>query len=238
MHRLLSLLLASLMLVAAEVPAAQANEYIILSGGPARKYFETRKRNPHDRYWGNFVDTAVQRMAALKGKLGKDDTIGWLVYRPAYIERGHEDGQDYIKMIKSMVAALDAQTEFDIKLLWFESTSQLVNYLNKGNNRPENKIIGFEFYGHSNKACFMFDYSSDVDGGSVAFLHQNQLSAIDRDAFAPDAFAQSFGCHSGESYSRAWRARFGFPMIGAIGKTDYSAGGIPFPSSAGGKWVK
>jgi len=239
MKRTLSFLLAALMLTGTLATAsAVAAEYVILSGGPARRYFEERKRAVHDRYWANFVDTAIQRMGKLKGQLGQGDQVTWLVYRPAYIERGREDGKDYISAIKSMVAALNAQTQFDIKLLWFDSTPQLVNYLNHGNQRGQNKIIGFEYYGHSNKACFMFDYSSDVDGASVAYLHQNQLSSIKRDAFSPNAFAQSFGCHSGESYSRAWRNYFGFPMVGAIGKTDYSAGGVPVPSSAGGKWVK
>ncbi len=240
MKRPLLLILAALATLGAWTPntSEAGDSYIILSGGPARRYYEERKAKPHDRYWANFIDTAVQRIGKLKSKLGPEDEVTWLVYRPAYIERGDEDGKNYIKMIKSMASAINAQTPFNVKLMWFDRTPQLVNYLNRGNNRAENKIVGFEFYGHSNKACFMFDYSSDVDGGSVAYLHQNQLSSIERAAFHPNAFAQSFGCHSGESYSRAWRNRFGFPMIGAIGKTDYSAGGIPVPSSKGGKWVQ
>jgi hypothetical protein len=57
---------------------------------------------------------------------------------------------------------------------------------------------------------------------SVVFLHQNDLRLVKNKSFTVDAFCQSWGCHSGESFSRRWREAFGIPLIGAIGKTDYS----------------
>jgi hypothetical protein len=231
-HWMLRTGLAALLAVAIfPFPEAKAGEYLIVSGGPALKFNEDDKPAPHDRYWANFIDSAITRIAQIKADQ-PGSLIAWLVYRPAYVERGREMNQDLVREVETRAAALG------VKLLWFDRTRQLVNYINRGQDRRQAPIIGFDFFGHSNKACFMFDYSSDVDGGSVSFLHQNQLTAIEKTAFAPNAAARSWGCHSGESYSEAWKKHFGFPMMGAIGKTDYSAGGLPVPSSEGGHWVQ
>lgn len=230
---LASLLTAFALLFATAAAQAQtARELVIVSGGPALRFNEQDKANSHDRYWANFIDSAITRIAQLKAEAGPGDRITWLVYRPAYQTRGLEMEKDLVGKVEEMAAASGAT------LLWFDRTRQLVNYLNRGQDRKLMPVGTFDFFGHSNKACFMFDYSNDVDGGSVAFLHQNQLKAIDKNIFAPGATARSWGCHSGESYSQAWRSRFGIPMVGAVGKTDYSAGGLPIPSSEGGHWVR
>ena len=59
-----------------------------------------------------------------------------------------------------------------------------------------------------------------------------------------NAFVKSWGCHTGESMSEKWKNATGTPMIGAIGRTDYSSrdealnGIIPVLSSADGRWVQ
>lgn len=223
-----------LLFSAAALPAAAqtTSEFIIVSGGPALRFNEKDKANSHDRYWANFIDSAIARIAQLKAKLAPGEKITWLIYRPAYETRGQEMDKNLVAQVENMAG------QVGVDLMWFNRTRQLVNYLNRGADRKQVPLSGFDFFGHSNKACFMFDYSSDVDGGSVAFLHQNQLKAIDAGIFVTGAEARSWGCHSGESYSSAWRKRFGIPMVGAVGKTDYSAGGLPVPSSEGGHWVR
>ena len=94
----------------------------------------------------------------------------------------------------------------------------------------------------SNKCCFMFDYSNEIDSGSKVWLHETELGQINRADFAPRAFIKSWGCHTGESMSALWRRATGQRMIGAIGSTDYSGSDVPgwHPTlgSSTGRWVQ
>jgi len=83
----------------------------------------------------------------------------------------------------------------------------------------------------------MFDYSNAVYGCSSAWLHEKDLSQIHRGIFTRDCFCKSWGCHTGESMSRAWRRATGVAMIGADGKTDYSDP-MAVVLSPGGRWTK
>jgi hypothetical protein len=128
--------------------------------------------------------------------------------------------------------------KYGIRLVWFSSTDELINYVNNGQNRNAIKVSGFEYFGHSNKYCFVFDYSNHILGASKSFLHQSDLKRLDRKAFAKGAYCKSWGCHSGEAFSQEFRRVTGLKMIGAIGKTDYSEswkGTLPFVSN-GGRW--
>ncbi|MDR2462921.1 MAG: hypothetical protein LBD30_03975 [Verrucomicrobiales bacterium] len=210
--------------------AARADEHVIVSGGCALTYFEKHKPKPHDKYWGNFIDAAAARIAQIQPAPG--DQITWLVYRPAYAARGREENANLLAAIRLKA------TQTRARLFWFDSQPELLNHLNKGADRDRVKIARFEYFGHSNMLCLMFDYSNGLDGAAFAsgILHQNDLGKINRAIFAKTARAQSWGCHSGESYSAEWKKRTGIPMVGAIGKTDYSRGGLPFLSSPNGKW--
>jgi hypothetical protein len=228
----LLLIFAVLGTVSAPLKAQETGEAIILSGGPAIRFFEKNKRSSHDKYWGNFVDSAVLRFQQIRPALPPDTAFTWIVYRPGYADRGKEMGTDLLAPIVASANRVQA------RLLWFDRTEQLINYLNAGKNRKTTPIVHFDYFGHSNKACFLFDYSNEIDGMSTVFLHQRQLSEIKSGVFASRATTKSWGCHSGESYSEAWKKRFGIPMEGAIGKTDYSRGGLPFLSSEKGAWVQ
>jgi hypothetical protein len=114
--------------------------------------------------------------------------------------------------------------KYGVNLVWFDQGQEVIDYLNQGKPRDRVKIANFEFYGHSNRACFMFDYSNEIDSGSKSWLHENELSRIHRGLFTRDAFIKSWGCHSGESMTKKWRRATGKKMIGAIGKTDYANG--------------
>lgn len=233
----LSLLAAAAVLSALPVSAAldPNDEYIIVSGGPALLYWENyrREEHRHDQWWGNFVRTARIRVQQLQKATNNAINITWLVYRPGYETRAAEDGEPLISHIESV------RDKYNIKLVWFSTTDQLIGYLNSGQNRRQTKISGFEYFGHSNKYCFVFDYSNHILGASRCFLHQADLPKIDRKIFARGAYCKSWGCHTGEAFSDAWRRATGVKMIGAIGKTDYSETyklTLPFVSP-GGRWT-
>ncbi len=231
-------LLLLALLVASLTTARAQDEYIIISGGPSLMLWEQNKPAPHDRFWGIFIRAARTRIQILRKEKGPDFPITWLVYRPGYETRSRQEGRNLLPLIDSVRQA------YDVKLVYFRTTAELINYLNAGQPRHKVKIAGLEFYGHSNRACFMFDYSNHIDSASKVWLHESELSKIRRGLFARNAFVKSWGCHTGESFSQKWRAATGVPMIGAIGKTDYSNrvpelnGIIPLLSSPGGRWTK
>ncbi len=207
-------------------------EYIVVSGGPSLIRWEKYKQVPHDRWWGNFIRTARVRIQALREQRGTEYPIGWLVYRPGYVARSAQDQRDLLALVESV------RDKYQLRLIYFDTTPQLLNYINRAPHRRSLRITGFEYFGHSNKACFMFDYSSLIDSASKAWLHEGELNRINADAFHRRAFIKSWGCHTGESMSKHWRTAVGIPMIGAIGKTDYSPGYIPVLSTPGGRWTR
>lgn len=234
---IISLLTFCAVWVAPENARAALNpndEYIIISGGPALQYWEgyRRETHRHDRWWGNFIRTARFRIEQLQKASNNTVKITWLVYRPGYEARATEDGQPLIANIESV------RDKYGIKLVWFSNADEVINYVNSGQNRSAVRVSGFEYFGHSNKYCFVFDYSNHILGASRAFLHQGELKRLNRKAFARGAYCKSWGCHSGEAFSQEFRRVTGVKMIGAIGKTDYSEtwkGNLPFVSD-GGRW--
>ncbi len=231
--RLTILLLPILCLfaVAAPVTAAVTPEYVILVGGPSLMQWEKYKAQPHDHWWANFVRAGRIRTEQLREKFGPDAKITWLVYKQGYLDRAAQEKQDLIGHIDSV------RDKFNLNLVYFRGGDEVVNYLNKGQPRDQVKIAFLEFFGHSNKACFMFDYSSNVDSASKSFLHQSQLSSINRNAFTREAQIRSWGCHTGEMMSKKWREAVGNRMWGAVGKTQYMTHELPFISTPGGKWA-
>jgi len=229
-----ALLLLTLCFFGAILPlrAAVTPEYIILVGGPSLMQWEKYKGpNAHDHWWANFVRAGRIRTEQLRTKFGPEAKITWLVYKQGYVDRGVQEKKDLIAFINSVRDA------FDLNLVYFRDGKEVINYLNNGQPRDQVKIAFFEFFGHSNKACFMFDYSSAVDSASKSFLHQSQFVQIKRSSFAKDAQVRSWGCHTGEMMSKKWRETVGNRMWGAIGKTQYMTHELPILSSPNGKWV-
>src|ERR1041385_702653 len=138
----------------ADVPSG---EYILVVGGPSLHEWEKYKAEPHDHWWANFVHSARVRTEQLRAELGPDAMITWLVYGPGYRTRARQENQDLIGNINSV------RDKYHLHLVYFDNGSQVVNYLNGGQPRDQLKISGFEYFGHSNKACFMFDYSNVID---------------------------------------------------------------------------
>ena len=220
----------------AEAKLDPSDEYILLVGGPSLLEWENyrREEHRHDRWWGNFVRAARIRVQQLQKATNEEINVTLLVYRPGYETRAREDGDPLISHIESV------RDKYKVRLVWFSTTSEMINYVNRGQNRSQMKVSGFEYFGHSNKYCFVFDYSNEILGASKVFLHQSQLSQFERKVFARGAYCKSWGCHSGESMSSAFRKATGRKMIGAVGKTDYSEvwkQTLPFVSP-GGRWTR
>ncbi len=211
------------------------DEYIILSGGPALIKWEKlrREEHQHDKWWGNFIRTARIRVQQLQKASQNQVQITWLVYRRGYAGRADEDGAPLIANIESV------RDKFGINLVWYDTKAEVINYINQGKNRNATKISGFEYFGHSNKFCFLLDYGNHTLGASRCFLHQSDLARINKNAFARKAYCKSWGCHSGESFCQAWKRATGKKMIGAVGKTDYSVlQYMKLPVvSPGGRWA-
>src|SRR5256885_58703 len=135
------------------IPAAAPNvpqgEWIIIVGGVSMHQWEQYKAQPHDHWWANFVHSARVRTEQLRAQLGPDAMITWLVYKPGYIDRGRQENQDLIANINSV------RDKFNLKLIYFDRGGDVISYLNNGQRRDQLKISGFEYFGHSNKACFL-----------------------------------------------------------------------------------
>ncbi len=227
----LSLLLLSFSGVADLAQASAKQHHVILCGGPAlRKWENLRvKRDQHDRWWANFIRASTLRMVEIRRAYGKDANITWIVYRAGYAKRGQEDAEPYTRWITELAARRK------VSLVWVSDGTSAINAINR---HPSNSVVNFDFFGHSNKHCFLLDYSADIMGASKAWIHENDLSRIRRGIFARKSQCQSWGCHTGESMSVFWKRATGQTMIGAKGKTNYELVGQGEMPSVSGSWVR
>jgi hypothetical protein len=190
-------------------------EHVIVAGGPALRQWENLRVKPdqHDRWWANFIRASTLRMDELRKFHGPDTKLVWLVYQPGYQTRGREDGKPYITWITEQASKRRAT------LVWFNSSGSFIKSLNA---RPRGSVLTFDFFGHSNRYAFMFDYGNDIMAASTAWLHERDLPRIKASIFARNAHCKSWGCHTGESMSAAWKRAIGIPLEGAKGPTDYT----------------
>src|SRR3954466_578302 len=229
MKRLLLVCCLSMIAVGLRAAPPAGGEYVILVGGPSMYQWEQYKAYPHDHWWANFVRAARLRTEQLRNQLGPDAKITWLIYKQGYLDRmAQEKPQDLIALINTI------RDKFDLNLVWFNHGEEVINYLN---NRSQMKIGGFEYFGHSNKACFMFDYSSNIDSACKSWVPENDSYKLKQGIFAKNAYVRSWGCHTGESMSKKFYAATGVHMVGAIGKTQFMMEELPILTSPGGKWV-
>lgn len=229
------ILLLSVFVLAATASAADpvspaGKEYIVASGGPSLMLWEKWKAQPHDLWWQNFIRAAEIRIMELKSQGVPANQITWFVYRPGYETRAKQEGLDLIGNINSRGAALG------VKLKFFRKADEFTGYLNAGRPRQEIKIANLEYFGHSNKACWMFDYSNLVDSASKIWIHENEFNRLAPGIFARDAYVKSWGCHTGESMSQKFRKTAGLKMWGAVGRTQYNTHELPSLAQPSGKW--
>jgi len=206
-------------------------EYVFVVGGPSMHQWEQYKAQPHDHWWANFVHAARLRTEQFREQLPPEVKVTWLVYKQGYLDRAQQEHQDLIALINSV------GEKYNVPIIYFNKGQEIIDYLNNGQPRNKLKVAGFEYFGHSNKACFMFDYSNVLDSASKSWLHENELVKIDRRVFAHRAFIKSWGCHTGESMSKKWYAATGTHMVGAIGKTQYMMEELPVLVSQTDRWT-
>ena len=225
----MKLLLALLLILPLSLSAAQ--EHVILVGGPALRSWEKQRvpKDQHDRWWANFVHASSMRTDELRKTYGPGAKVIWMVHKNSYAKRGREDGKPYLKWIGEQARKRGVQ------LMWVDGNKSIIRALNA---RPRRSVLTFDFFGHSNKHCLLLDYSSDIIGASSAWLHEKDLARIHRTIFKSNAYCKSWGCHSGESMNSYWRAAFGVKLIGAKGKTDYSALSNGRMPTVNGSWVQ
>ena len=224
-------LLRSLTVAMLLLPAWSRADHVVVTGGPSLRKWENLRVQPdqHDRWWANFVRASTLRMAEIRQAYGPDAPLVWMVYQPGYQTRGSEDGKPYTKWIAEVAAERHAT------LIWFNNSERFLQALN---SRPTGSIQTFDFFGHSNRFAFMFDYGNEIMAISTSWLHERDLPRIKSSVFARNAFCKSWGCHTGESMSAVWKRATGVPLEGAKGPTDYtviSYGRLP---EVHGSWTR
>jgi len=202
-------------------PVAPNQEYVLLSGGPSLMLWEKWKNPPHDLWWLNFIRAAEIRIQELESQGVPASQITWFVYQPSYERRASQEN----KNLTSEIAALGHT--LGVKLKFFRRSQEVIGYLNSGKPREQIKIADLEYFGHSNKACWMFDYSNQVDSASKVWIHEDDFSQIAPGIFARKAFVKSWGCHTGESMSQKFRHATRVKMWGATGRTQYMTHELP-----------
>ncbi|MEJ6572428.1 MAG: hypothetical protein QNL01_02745 [Akkermansiaceae bacterium] len=212
-------------------PSVSSQRHIILCGGPALRKWENLRvqRDQHDRWWANFIRASTLRMVEIRRAFGKEANITWLVYRAGYAARGREDSKPYTTWITELAA------KRKVTLIWVNDGTGAINAINR---HPSNSVVSFDFFGHSNKHCFLLDYSGAIMGASKAWIHEDDLSRIRRGVFSRNAQCQSWGCHTGESMSKFWKRATGHSMVGAKGKTNFEAVGQGRMPTVSGSWVR
>ncbi len=215
-------------LLLACAPLAHAVD-VVVSGGVALKSWE-HLRGPaaHDNWWANFIRAATVHMDIQRAKRSDTDFV-WIVYRPAYISRGKEDGKEYLSMIREQA------TKRNAKLVFVDTAAQTYKAINDaGRSKP---ITSFYYFGHSNAHAFMLDYSNEIIGASKHILHEDELATkLNPKAFAPNAICYSFGCYTGMSMSQKWTKIIGIPLWGNTESTRYQPVGWGCMPTGNGQW--
>ncbi|MEJ6717570.1 MAG: hypothetical protein QNK82_03685 [Akkermansiaceae bacterium] len=206
-----------------------AKEHVILCGGPAsRKWENLRVENyRHDRWWANFIRASTMRMDEILRSYGPSAKITWIVYKNGYLIRSRDDSKPYTTWIAEQAA------KRNVKLVWINTGPKAISAIN-----AHSDIITFDFFGHSNRHCFMLDYGSEVMAVSQCWIHERDLGKIRRRSFSKNALCQSWGCYTSQSMSAVWKRNLGITLIGAEGKTDYSALSFGKMPTVPGRWVR
>lgn len=206
-------------------------EHVIMAGGPSLRRWEDLRvpDDQHDRWWANFIRASTLRMDELRKAYGPDAKIVWIVHQRSYQTRGREDGKPYTTWIGEQAAKRNAS------LVWVNTTAEIIQAINR---QPRGSIQTFDYFGHSNRHAFMFDYGNEIMAVSGAWLHERDLPRIKSSVFNRNAFCKSWGCHTGESMSAVWKKALGVPLEGARGKTLYTVVGQGKMPLVDGGWTR
>lgn len=203
---------------------------VILTGGVALKSWEyLRGPAKHDNWWANFVRASTVHMQ-LQRAHDPQLRFVWIVYRPAYVTRGREEGVDYVSRIRDTARRIGAE------LVLVDTAYAACRAINRA-GQGRGLITSFVYFGHSNAHAFMLDYSNSIIGSSKQWIHEKDLATrISRAAFAPGAKCVSYGCYTGLSMSSYWRNALGIPLIGNTASTRYQPVGEGRLPVGAGSW--
>ena len=168
-------------------------------------------------------------MAEIRKAYGSDAPLVWMVYQPGYQTRGREDGKPYTTWIAEQAAEAPGHARL---------VQRLRDFIQALNSRPRGSIQTFDFFGHSNRYAFMFDYGNDIMAASTAWLHERDIPRIKGSVFDRNAYCKSWGCHTGESMSAVWKRSLGISLEGARGPTSYVKVGQGTMPTVSGSWVR
>ena len=168
-------------------------------------------------------------MVEIRQAYGKDAKIVWAVHRDGYQMRGREDGKPLTTWIDNLAK------KRNVTLIWYKKGGEAIKAINQ---QARGSITTFDYFGHSNRYCFLLDYSSKISAASKSWIHERDIYKIRRSVFSRHPICQSWGCYTGESMSRVWKAYLGHSLIGAQGKTDYAMVGRGEMPSINGRWVR
>jgi len=206
-------------------------DHVVVTGGPALRKWEDYRLpdDQHDRWWANFVRASTLRIDEIRKTRGANAPIVWMIYQPSYKTRGREDHKPYTQWISKLA------TKRNVTLVWFQNSNDFLQALN---SRPHKSVESFDFFGHSNRYAFMFDYGNSIMAASTAWLHQNDLRNIKSSIFTRKATCKSWGCHTGESMSAVWKKATGVKLVGARGATSYVPVGRGILPVVKGSWTR
>ena len=170
---------------------------------------------------GEFCARRALRTEQLRNEFGPDAKITWLIYRQGYEDRAKQEHQDLISLINTV------RDKFNINLVWFGPGQEVINYINNGQPRDQMKVVDFEYFGHSNRACFMFDYSNNIDSACKSWLHDSDLTKSIATHSRSHAYCKSWGCHTGEEMSKKLEPLNDTRIIGVLGKTQFMMEELP-----------
>lgn len=218
-----------LLLLSAFTPAAQASDVILTGGVALRSWENFRGPAAHDNWWANFVRASTIQIELLRQER-PNARITWIVYRPAYITRSRENAVNYIPKVTETAKKLK------VKLIWADTAEQAFRAIVTTGKKE--KMNTFTYFGHSNPHAFMLDYSNEIIGASVEWMHEKDLAKhLTPDLFAEGARCTSYGCYTGRSMSAYWKKATNVPMRGNTESTRYQPVGEGKLPVGAGKWV-
>src|ERR1700751_2626850 len=140
MSRILLTFFTSLVMASGVMAQAQdKGEHIVVTGGPSLMEWEKYKLQPHDNWWMNFVRASRLRIEQLRQQYGPSAQITWMVYRRGYERRQSQEHESLFSIIQSV------RDKYGLNLIFINTSDQLCNYLNYGNDRSHNKIATFDY---------------------------------------------------------------------------------------------
>ncbi len=170
-------------------PAGPPREYVCSPAPPRCSCGKSTRPCPMTSSGPSFVRASRTRFQQIEAQQGNDPNAlyTWLVFEDGYRARGAQDHQDYVSDINSV------RDKYHLHLVPVLNGNDVVNYLNNGQDRGRMKVVDFEYFGHSNRCCFMFDYSNNIDSASKFYLHEDQLAGAAPQRFRAQRLCQKLG---------------------------------------------